>query len=781
MKIYLLGVFIYCSFLAYSQNCAYTYSIAGQVRDMHTDQVIPDARVSIATQTVQTDSLGFFRFDNLCPGKLTLRCVPHFGCEPADSVIFIPYNDFITFKVETHQMELDELLIEAYRFPRESQEKMTLKTNDISQIKGNTLGEQLIRFPGVTSLSTGSSIVKPVINGMHSNRLVVVNNGIRQEGQQWGSEHAPEIDPNLAGNLTVIQGASGLQYGTDAIGGVILVSPDELRYHKNTAGWVKLNGNSNGRGGGISGLVAGSFTKSGKWAYRVHGTGRISGTQKAPDYWIKNTASNEYSYSAAIGYQGAKFEMDAFYTKYSTNLGIFTGSHIGNLSDLKAAFEASVPKDSGYFTYQLENPKQLVQHDLSKVHLAYNWNKNIRTSLVYGYQFNLRQEYDLHKAYNDSIAALNLPAFELNLWTNSLDLKTEIKHSARFKSVFGLSGLEQSNAYSGRFFIPNFKKLQFGGYYLGTYENEFWLIDFGARYDYSKLQVFVYDEDVLTKPVKTFQNPSASAGVSRLLGHHWIVRLNLGTAWRPPSINELYSNGLHHGAASIEIGDAQLKKETVYNSQLGVQYKSHIAKVDLSVFYNYFDGYINLQPSLPPMLTIIGAFPVFHYVQSNVQITGLNGRLEIPIGKYISYQFQGNLLLGTDLRTDQYLYGMPSNRITQRLRFSTVRPGTSMNYFFEVELLDVFRQKRYVANSDYVAPPKGYDLLSAQAGIIKKMNNGESFQVVLGCSNLTNLSYRDYMNRFRYFTDELGRNWTIKVLVPFAMNKKTNKQSAKAE
>ncbi len=771
MKFYLLGVFIYFSLLVYSQPC--DYSISGEVRDIHTNQLIPFAKVSIQTNATQTDSAGIFHFTNLCAGRMKLRCIPHFGCEPMDLEITVPVTGRIIFKVETHQVELDELLIEAYRFPRESQETMTLKTNDLTRIKGNTLGEQLIRFPGVTSLSTGSSIVKPVINGMHSNRLVVVNNGIRQEGQQWGSEHAPEIDPNLAGNLTVIQGASGLQYGTDAIGGVVLVSPDELRYHKNTAGWVKLNGNSNGRGGGISGLIAGSFTKSGKWAYRVHGTGRINGTQKAPDYWIKNTASNEYSYSAALGYKGEKFEADLFYTKYSTNLGIFTGSHIGNLSDLKAAFEASVPKDSGFFTYSLEKPKQLVQHDLSKVHLVYNWNKKTKTSLVYGYQFNLRQEYDLHKAYNDSIAALDLPAFELNLWTNSLELKTEIKHSSRFKSVFGLSGLEQSNAYSGRFFIPNFKKLQFGGYYLGTYENEKWLFDFGVRYDYSKLQVFVYEDDLLTKPIKQFQNPSVSAGMSRLLGHHWIARLNLGTAWRPPSINELYSNGLHHGAASIEIGDAQLKKEIVYNSQLGIQYKSSIATVDLSLFYNYFDGYINLQPSFPPMLTIIGAFPVFHYVQSDVQITGLNGRLEIPIGKYVTYQFQGNLLLGTDLRSSQYLYGMPSNRMTQRLRFSTVRTGTKLNCFVEIELLDVFKQKRYVPNSDYVSPPKGYDLLSVQAGIIKKMNNGESLQVVLGCSNLTNLSYRDYMNRFRYFTDELGRNWTIKVLVPFSIIKKS--------
>jgi iron complex outermembrane receptor protein len=127
------------------------------------------------------------------------------------------------------------------------------------------------------------------------------------------------------------------------------------------------------------------------------------------------------------------------------------------------------------------------------------------------------------------------------------------------------------------------------------------------------------------------------------------------------------------------------------------------------------------------------------------------------------------------LRTDQYLYGMPSNRITQRIRFTSANAGTALNYFVELELLDVFKQKRYVANSDYVDPPKGYDLLSAQIGIIKKMKNGEKLQVVLACSNLTNLSYRDYMNRFRYFTNELGRNWTVKALIPFVIIKKNKR------
>lgn len=51
--------------------------------------------------------------------------------------------------------------------------------------------------PGVSQITTGSGISKPVIRGLGYNRVVVVNDGIRQEGQQWGDEHGIEIDPRF--------------------------------------------------------------------------------------------------------------------------------------------------------------------------------------------------------------------------------------------------------------------------------------------------------------------------------------------------------------------------------------------------------------------------------------------------------------------------------------------------------------------------------------------------------------------------------------------------------
>jgi iron complex outermembrane receptor protein len=233
----------------------------------------------------------------------------------------------------------------------------------------------------------------------------------------------------------------------------------------------------------------------------------------------------------------------------------------------------------------------------------------------------------------------------------------------------------------------------------------------------------------------------------------------------------LYSNGLHHGAAAIEIGDRKLTKEIVYNVQLGIEYKSNIAKLNLSVFYNYFDGYINLQPSFPPVLTIVGAFPVFNYRQSNVQLYGFNGQMDIPITRYFAYTLQGSVLFADDLTYKKPVFGIPANRITQRLRFTLPIKKTAWKTFVELEGVNVSKQKRMANEDDYAPAPEGYFLLNGQIGLSKKMKGEQTMQLVVACQNSTNTRYRDYMNRFRYFADDLGRNWTVKLLLPIQSNK----------
>src|ERR1700748_828948 len=125
----------------------------------------------------------------------------------------------------------------------------TIGGKQLEETRGLSLGESLKTIAGVNSLQTGPSISKPVIHGVYSNRILILNNGVRQEGQNWGNDHAPEIDPFVATKLSVIKGPASIRYGSDAIGGVILVDPREMRTAPGVDGEVNLVGMTNGRVG----------------------------------------------------------------------------------------------------------------------------------------------------------------------------------------------------------------------------------------------------------------------------------------------------------------------------------------------------------------------------------------------------------------------------------------------------------------------------------------------------------------------------------------------------
>jgi iron complex outermembrane receptor protein len=183
-----------------------------------------------------------------------------------------------------------------------------LKGKELAATRGLSLGESLQRITGVTVLQTGNNIYKPVIQGLHSSRVLILNNGIRQEGQQWGSEHAPEIDPYVANRLTVIKGAASVRYGGDAIGGVVLVEPRLLQYKKAVQGEVNLAAFSNNRQGVLSALFEGGFDQKEETSWRIQGTIKRGGNAKTADYWLKNSGVEEMNMSAAAGWRKKKQE-----------------------------------------------------------------------------------------------------------------------------------------------------------------------------------------------------------------------------------------------------------------------------------------------------------------------------------------------------------------------------------------------------------------------------------------------------------------------------------------
>ena len=280
-----------------------------------TKELIPGAYVYIkgTNKFAQSDAKGFFRISALCPGDYTLVCqMSSFDLVeiPISIKDEVKHNE--NFSLASHDEHLQEVIVSGKKTESGAQLRGQLTKEERAQRDGLGLGEMLKGISGVQSLQTGSTISKPVIHGMHSSRIIILNQGVRQEGQQWGSEHAPEIDPFVSKNIQVIKGPGGLRYGGDAIGGIVMMEPDAL---PDTAG-IKVELQSiyftNGRQGVLSGSLQGGFNHTKGWGWRIQGTVKNGGNIQTANYYLANTGIQEQNFSAALGYKKLNGQVTCF-------------------------------------------------------------------------------------------------------------------------------------------------------------------------------------------------------------------------------------------------------------------------------------------------------------------------------------------------------------------------------------------------------------------------------------------------------------------------------------
>ena len=236
-----------------------------------------------------------------------------------------------------------------------------LSEADLEKTRGQTLGESLKGVAGVTLLNTGPSIAKPVIRGLHSQRVLVVNAGVQQEGQQWGAEHAPEIDPFSPSSIQVVRGPAGVEFGAGAIGGVIRLEPRPLPTTPGIDGDLTLNLFSNNGQGSGSLLLEGGL--GGGLSARLQGSLRKAGDSRTPTYVLGNTGFEESNGSLTFGWQGEDAGAELLLSHFGTTLGIFRGSHVETADDLLRAIERGRPAVEYSFGYQISAPRQEVAHN----------------------------------------------------------------------------------------------------------------------------------------------------------------------------------------------------------------------------------------------------------------------------------------------------------------------------------------------------------------------------------------------------------------------------------
>jgi iron complex outermembrane receptor protein len=776
--------------------CAYPqHSVSGTVTTPQ-NQPLEGAHIHIEQQQAVSDPDGYYKAEGISPGSHRL-VISYIGYKAIDTVIAVSGNVRLDVALKPEATQLQEVVItDNAVVSRNTTPVQKVKAETIEKYSNATLGDALREVAGVSALKTGGAIVKPVINGLHSSRVPVIVNNIRLEDQQWGTEHAPNLDINSAGRISVIKGAGALQYSGDAVGGLVLVEP--LSVLKDTLfGKSILTVDSNGRGS----TFATSLHKGNSegWAWNASGTIKYYGDREAPDYIISNTGNAEANFAGDLKYIGSNYTLGGSYSFYDATIGIARAMHIGTVGDLVRSINSGQPDVIEPFTYNIDTPRQEMQHHLAKFNL--NWDLNTNTTLAaqYAFQFNNRKEFDIRRGEDAGKAAL-----DLNLYTHSanVDLTTEAGKATIKAGFSGQAQFNEANPLTEvRPLIPDYDKFDAGAYGIVTYGfSDTFTAEAGARYDFSHVEAQKYyqksrwnslgyngvfdhfiigdfDTQWLAKPEFTYHNLSASLGVRKKLNKDLDVLGNVSLAMRNPNPSELFSDGLHHSNATVELGDLKLNKERSLKVSATVIKTGDIFRFEVTPYINAVNDFIYLQPT-GAEYTTRGSFPVYQYRQTDAILSGLDVHTDWNISSAFSHHLNLAYVNGINTLTDEPLVDMPPLNFTNTIRYS----ANWNNFFAEIRSEAVLRQNRYPDYNFYTeipqdgefvpvlvdisTPPPGYHLLHFSTGVQRsfgKTTAALNFTV----NNIFNTVYRDYLNRQRFYTDDIGRNFQLQLRINY--------------
>jgi iron complex outermembrane receptor protein len=747
--------------------------MSGTVRDLGTN--VPLASVHIYLQEnnteVITDSTGRFRFDSLCPGLFHLN-FSHANCDAQDVFIQLEKDtQFLIYLDHSYHVLKGAALKGDHKVHSKSR---TISEQGIEEQLNENLGNILNNLSGVRTLKTGNAVSKPIINGLYGNRIVILNNGVPQAGQQWGSDHSPEIDPLSAYRIRVLQGADVLHYFGNTLGGTVLLEQRKLSRDPHLHGKIRKHIQTNGRGFGAGFLLE----KGGQsFAWRVNANIKKVGHQRAANYFLTNSGIEEANGSILLEKNwSAKSFTRLYLSTFNSELGILRGSHIGNTTDLTAALNRNEPFfTSNDFSYQINAPRQMVNHQLIKLGHKYFVNDSFLVSVNYAMQWNKRKEFDVRRGGRTQKASLSL-----DLQSHFVEWRVNKSLPRKWKLVTGYQFNFATNVNDPETgilpLIPDYIEVGNAGFITASKNWCKSQLELGARFNFINQNVATITNTIPRKIErfnKDFQNLSSVLKYTYQLGDNkWELSHALGFAMRNPAINELYSGGLHQGVSGIELGSINLKQEVLLKGTSGVTWNINDEWfAELSAYWQQFNNYIYLEPLKTFSLTVRGAFPVFQYKQVDAHIYGLDAMLRGELHENINVLFKTSLLRGRDLSNQLPLINIPAGMAELSL-FYTASKHLHLNKT-ELENMKlgivntyVLRQTDVLDNQDFLPAPPAYYLLSLEASTdiqFKKVR----WHLYARLNNALNSSYRDYLNRQRYFADELGINFVLGGVLKF--------------
>lgn len=744
------------------------------ILDRNTKEPVVGVVIQTGGRAYISDADGYCRVPRGQVAKITLS-LRAIGFEEIVGRVYTIKGSTMTIYMTPSVEDLGPVVVETQRkHTTQLQQAVSIDTKTLEKSPALSLAQLLEKVPGVSSISSGSTISKPVIQGMHSSRILLVNNGVRLESQSWGSDHAPEIDHTGASVVEVIKGAEAIRYGYGAVGGVVLFNQAPLNYGAKrfkVKGRVNAGYATNGRG--YDGAASIEMAYRGFGA-RLHGVYQKAGDYSTAEYVLNNTGYNNISYSALLGFNTPRITATLYASLYYARSGIYYASNISDIDQLLVRFQAGRPDEKSIypFSYEMKPPFQQSQHYTMKGDVKWKLNDKHKFEFKASYQDNLRQEFENRKVEKLSW----IPVQNLQLTTYNLESTWDAVWNDKISSQIGLTGMYQYNFNVPNTkqpaFIPNYAALTTGVFALYKQRiGESLQLSAGVRYDYRALDVDGYTSLSSFKYYNDFRLYSNFTG--SIAGHYQLtdnvdLRANVGWAWRPPDINELYATGVHHGAYWV-VGNKYLKSERGYKAVFGGRYRTNRIIIEPSLFYQHVLNYIydNIGRGLDRFHNHpSGKYPKFIYEQDNARFFG--GDLSatyIPIDG-LSINAKGEWINARNLTQDAWLPFMPSDRYT--LGVSYERSFGRWHLLGSLEGTFVTKQTHFDPEKDLVPDtPPAYSLFGGSLEVSTSLPGGGKIQIMLLGDNILNSLYKEYTDRFRYYAHARGAQFTARTIISF--------------
>ena len=636
--------------------------------------------------------------------------------------------------------------------------------------------------PGVSQLTTGGSISKPIIRGLGYNRVVVMSEGVRQEGQQWGDEHGVEVDGSSVNSVEILKGPASLMYGSDAMAGVVILHAQPTLAEGEMKANVSTEYQTNNGLFGYNLSMAGNqqgFVWDAGWSQKM-----AHAYKNKYDGYVPGSQFREQAGRLMLGVNKAWGHSRLTGTFYHLTPGIIEGERDPETGELVHG--------EGFMVhgYGKTLPFQQVKHFKAVWDNSLNLSSGYLKAII-GYQQNRRQEFEESMDEYELYFKLHSLTYDLRYITNEWN---------GWKLSTGIGGMYQKSSNEGEeYLIPDYRLFDFGLYATTTKSlGDHWTLNGGVRYDHRRLHGYelIEDGDLRFNDFsRHFNGLTGSIGAVCNINEHLNLRLNLARGFRTPNMSELASNGVHEGSIRYELGNQHLKAEYSLQADLGLDFTSRYVSAQLALFANRIDNYIFTHRVAE---VIDPDFITYAYTQGDARLLGFEAGVDFhPIHSVHfsnTFSYVNAQLLNATPDT-KYLPFTPAPKWSSELKWELSHHShptvahhhttdaahhSLLNNLYIAAGFDCYLKQSNIYNDDDTeTPTPGYALFSLSAGSDIQVKGRKIAEFYITADNLFNLAYQNHLSRLKYANENvitgrrgvynMGRNISFKVVVPIIL------------